>query len=107
MEATPPIPSIRSYTAGAFDNYGNEYPATLFPPINYAGFNRKENTYVANLINNSSAAEAEVVFGDFISGIKGNYVTVVMQTDGVTDNTGVKELFSVSSKYTRNNGYEQ
>jgi hypothetical protein len=30
-----------------------------------------------------------------------------MQTDGVTDNTGVKELFSVSSKYTRNNGYEQ
>ena len=107
MEATPPVPSIRSYTAGAFDNYGNEYPATLFPPINYAGFNRKENTYVANLINNSSAAEAEVVFGDFISGIKGNYVTVVMQTDGVTDSAGVKELFSVSSKYTRNNGYEQ
>ena len=98
---------IRSYTTGAFDNYGNEYPAVLNPPINYAGFNRKENTYVANLINNTPAAEAEVAFGNFISGIKGNYVTVVMQTDGVTDNTGVKELFSVSSKYTRNNGYEQ
>jgi len=98
---------IRSYTTGAFDNYGNIYPAALTPPINYAGFNRKENTYVANLINNTPAAEAEVTFGDFISGIKGHYVTVTMQTDGVTDNTGVKELFSVSSKYTRNNGYQQ
>ena len=102
-----PLVAVRSYTTGAFDNYGNIYPAALTPPINYAGFNRKENTYVANLINNTPAAEAEVTFGDFISGIKGHYVTVTMQTDGVTDNTGVKELFSVSSKYTRNNGYQQ
>mgnify|MGYP003641398909 FL=1 len=98
---------IKSYTAGAYDNYGNEYPATLSPPLNYAGFNRKENTYVANLINNSNPTEGEVAFGDQISGIKGNYVTVTMQTDGVTDDEGVKELFSVSSRYTRNNGYQQ
>ena len=98
---------IRSYTTGAFDNYGNEYPAVLNPPINYAGFNRKENTYVANLINNTLPAEAEVAFGNLISGIKGNYVTVTMQTDSVTDPNGTKELFSVSSKYTRNNGYQQ
>ena len=98
---------IRSYTTGSYDNYGNEYPATLLPPINYAGFNRKENTYVANLINNTLPAEAEVAFGNLISGIKGNYVTVTMQTDSVTDPNGTKELFSVSSKYTRNNGYQQ
>jgi hypothetical protein len=96
---------IKSYTKGAYDNYGNEYPATLYAPINYAGFNRKENRYVANIINNSSPAEAEVAFGDQISGIKGNYITVTMQTDGVTDPEGVKELFSVNSKYTRNSGY--
>jgi len=96
---------IRSYTAGAYDNYGNEYPATLYPPLNYAGFNRKENKYVANIVNNSDAAEGEVTFGDQISGVKGNYITVTMQTDGVTDTEGVKELFSVNSKYTRNNGY--
>ena len=96
---------IRSYTAGAYDNYGNEYPATLYPPLNYAGFNRKENKYVANIVNNSNPAEGEVTFGDQISGIKGNYITVTMQTDGVTDPEGVKELFSVNSKYTRNSGY--
>jgi hypothetical protein len=96
---------IKSYTTGAYDNYGNEYPATLYSPLNYAGFNRKENKYVANIINNSAAVEAEVAFGDQISGIKGNYVTITMQTDGVTDPEGVKELFSVNSKYTRNNGY--
>ena len=73
--------------------------------MNYAGFNRKENKYVANIINNSTPAEAEVAFGDQISGIKGNYITVTMQTDGVTDPEGVKELFSVNSKYTRNSGY--
>ena len=71
------------------------------------GLTEKKILTLPNLINNTSAAEAEVTFGNFISGIKGNYVTVTMQTDGVTDNTGVKELFSVSSKYTRNNGYQQ
>ena len=97
---------IRSYTTGAYDSYGNEYPATLFPPLSYAGFNRKENKYVASIINASNANEAEVAYGDQISGIKGNYVTVTMQTDSVTDNEGVKELFSVSSKYTKNSGYQ-
>jgi hypothetical protein len=97
---------IRSYTTGAYDSYGNEYPATLFPPLSYAGFNRKENKYVASIINASNPNEAEVAYGDQISGIKGNYVTVTMQTDGITDNEGVKELFSVSSKYTKNSGYQ-
>jgi len=96
---------IKSYTSGAYDNYGNEYPATLFPPLNYAGFNRKENKYVANIVNASNAAEAEVAYGDQISGIKGNYITITMQTDGVTDEENVKELFSVSSRYTKNSGY--
>ena len=96
---------IRSYTTGAYDNYGNSYPATLIPPLNYAGFNRKENKYVTNLINTSNPAEHEVAYGSVISGIKGRYMQVTMKTDGVTGPEIPKELFSASSKYIINNGY--
>jgi hypothetical protein len=90
---------IYSYNEGAYDNYGNQYPATLIPPLNRAGFNRKENKYTANLINNSPAAPGEVIFGNQMSGIKGHFSTVTMSTDTVTDFGGTKELFAVSSEY--------
>ena len=56
------------------------YQATLGttePPLPryYAGFNRKENRYVANLVNNSNASTGEILFGSEISGVKGFYVT--------------------------------
>ena len=90
--------SVLSYNQGSYDNFGHEYPTALVPPINHAGFDRKENKYVANLINESISSEREVSFGQNISGIKGFYA-VIMQTDSGTDVGGMKELFAVSSDY--------
>jgi len=91
--------TVLSYTEGAYDNYGNEYPTPLYPPINYAGFMRQENKYKANLINNSDPQEAEVSFGDSVTGIKGFYAVVTMSTDLGTDYGGYKELYAVSTEY--------
>jgi len=71
----------------------------------YAGFNRKENKYVANLLNNSLPSSGEIIFGDQMSGIKGFYGEVKMSTDAKTDPGGLKTLFSVESVYQMNNGY--
>jgi hypothetical protein len=64
-----------------------------------AGFNRKENKYVANLVNNSTASTAEVNYGSQMTGIKGYFATVKVSTDDATDPGGLKELFAVSSNY--------
>jgi len=104
------IASIYSYNEGAYDNYGNQFanldnnPITanttaLIPPINHAGFDRKENKYMANLVNNSTAAPGEVIFGNQMTGIKGYYATVKISTDTLTDPGGMKELFAASSDY--------
>ena len=90
---------IYSYNEGAYDNYGNQYPSVLIPPLNRAGFNRKENKYMANLINNSVDAVGEVRFGKQMTGIKGHFSTITMSTDTVTDYGKTKELFAVSSEY--------
>jgi len=90
---------IYSYNEGAYDNYGNQFPTQLTPPINRAGFSRKENKYMANIVNNSVVAPGEVRFGNQMSGIKGHFATVTMSTDTVTDFGGPKELFAVSSEY--------
>ena len=90
---------VYSYNQGSYDNFGNEYPTRLIPPINHAGFTRKENKYMANLINNSPAAAGEVVWGDAMTGIKGYFATIKMSTDSVTDVGGMKELFAASSQY--------
>ena len=96
---------VYSYTQGAYIQDGIQY---------YAGFNRKENLYVANLINNSPATNGEVgniqinaggVSYNAMSGIKGFYATVTISTDAVTDLGGEKELFAVSTDYVANNGY--
>jgi hypothetical protein len=71
----------------------------------YSGFNRKENKYVANIVNNSGSRQDEVIFGNSISGIKGFYTNVTMVTDQLTNLGGEKQLFSVSTNYTQNNGY--
>lgn len=98
--------TIYSYNQGAYDNYGNQYPAELIPPINRAGFNRKENKYMANIVSNSPATAGEVRFGNQMTGIKGHFVTVTMSTDNpnngiasATDYGGMKEIFAVSSEY--------
>ena len=65
----------------------------------YSGFNRKENKYVANIVNNSGSRQDEVIFGNSISGIKGFYTNVTMITDQLTNPGAEKQLFSVSTTY--------
>ena len=74
-------------------------------PRYHQGFSRKENKYVSNLVNASTAAEGEILWGDSISGIKAFYTTVKLSTDKITNFGGPKSLFSVESTYTMNNGY--
>ena len=81
---------IRSYDEGLYNEGGVPYRA---------GFNRKENKYFANLINNSVARPNEVFFGDATTGIKGYLATVKVSTDATTDPGGAKELFAVSTEF--------
>jgi hypothetical protein len=87
-------------------NYLTAY-GTTSPPLDrhQAGFNLKENKYVANLVNDSVPSEREVNFGNEISGIKGFYANVTISTDLTTDPGSEKQLFSVGSTYVFNNGY--
>ena len=97
--------SVFSYLEGSYDTSGASYPSLLNGEVFRAGFDRKENKYVANLINNSAGTNGEVHFGSEVSGIKGFYSTVKMSTDLSTDFGGEKQLFQVGSSYTINNGY--
>ena len=113
--------SVSSYYEGeyAFDANGNAItranyaaaPPTGFgtanPPVvrYHSGFDRKENCYVANIINNSSPTNGEIIFGNAISGIKGYYATATFSTDSTTDVGGAKVLFSVGAKFDSSNGY--
>ena len=85
------ILEIKSYDEGLYtDTQG--YPQR-------AGFKRKENRYVANLRNNSTAMTGEVLFGAQMSGIKGYFATVTIETDETTQLGGPKELWAAASNY--------
>jgi hypothetical protein len=104
--------SVKSYSTGEYVinpadgqpvrpvNYTGVF-GTPFPPYTKlrAGFDRKENKYVANLKNNSTARPAEIVYGQSMSGIKGQFVTVTFSVDNAVDPNGKKELFAISSNY--------
>jgi hypothetical protein len=86
---------IYSYNEGLYSSLGVQYRA---------GFNRKENKYTANIINDSEVRPGEVIFtesgfGSSISGIKGYFATAKIQTDSTTNLGGAKELFAVSTNY--------
>ncbi len=84
------INTIKSYVEGAYIENGIIYRA---------GFNLKENRYVANVINNTPAQIGEVIFGAEASGIKGYYTIVKVQTDETTAPGQMKELYSVGTDY--------
>jgi hypothetical protein len=98
---------ILSYVEGAYDSAvpPNTGTSAIVQPIFRVGFNRKENKYCANVVNNTAVSEGEILFGRQMSGIKGFYAVVKMSTDSVTDPGNYKELFAVSSNYTFANGY--
>jgi len=84
-------PTVYSYDEGVYTEGGVKYRV---------GFNRKENKYHANLVNNTLARQEEVLFGNSMTGIKGYFSTVTVSTDATTDPGGLKELFAVSSNYS-------
>ena len=92
---------IRSYVEGAYDGAGNigtsANPANQ--PLLRAGFDRKENRYVANFVNSSTQAPGEVIFGNKVSGLKGYYLDITFSTDNSTDPGGMKELYSIGVNY--------
>ena len=81
---------VKSYLEGQYQDQGITF---------YAGFDRKENHYVANFVNNSVERPQEILYGADMSGIKGYFTTITFQTDATTQPGGEKELFSVSSNY--------
>ena len=84
--------SILSYQEGLYTD-----PITGQPLR--AGFSRKENRYVANLVSASPAAAGEVIYGVDMTGIKGYFATVKVETDATTQLGGAKELWSSGSSY--------
>ena len=65
-----------------------------------AGFDRKQNKYMAVIPNNTQTPiMGEVVFGNSMTGIKAYYATVTMKTDLTTNPGGLKELFAVGTTF--------
>ncbi len=86
--------SVPSYFEGLYTD-----PVTNIPY--HQGFDRKQNTYMAALINDSGPRQGEVIFdGASSTGIKAFYANVIMRTDGTTDPGGQKQLFTVGSQYS-------
>ena len=87
---TDNIGKIKSYYEGQYVEDG---------VTRRAGFNKKENRYVANVVNNSAAQVGEVLIGGESSGIKGYFTTVKIKTDATTAPGETKELFAVGTEY--------
>ncbi len=94
------INSIKSYDEGLY------YDAQGFPQR--AGFARKENLYVANLVENNAIRPDQVLWQStgaqiesVVSGTKGYYATVKISTDDSTDLGGLKELWSVGTTFVK------
>jgi len=80
---------IRSYLEGKYtDSFGNVF---------HAGFDRKENLYVSEILNSQGDIPGQVLTNNSMTGLKGFFVTVSMSTDATTDVGGEKELWSVGS----------
>ena len=105
---------VKSFLEGSYDSAvpPNTGSSAVVYPIYHAGFDIKENRYVAGIrktVNQKLASTmnipGQVILGRSQHGIKGYYSTVVVSTDSTTDAGGLKELFSVSADYNITNGY--
>ena len=92
VQSNDDILSIKSYDEGSYVDANTGYTLR-------AGFDRKENRYVANLRNNSTAMAGEILFGAQMSGIKGYFATVKIETDDTTQLGGPKELWAAASNF--------
>ena len=85
---------IRSYNEGLYVDPNSGFPQRV-------GFDRKENLYVANIINLSSATEGEVIQGSLLTGIKGYLANVQISVDTSTNVGGAKEIWSVGTTFVQ------
>jgi hypothetical protein len=69
--------------------------------IHHAGFDRKENLYVSELINASLTRPDEVISGVNTTGIKGYFANITLATDNTTDPQGKKILWGVGSNFVQ------
>lgn len=84
---------IYSYDEGSYFENNIQYRA---------GFDRKQNRYLAAIKNNSTKPLAgQVLIGPNNTGLKAYYATVTMKTDNTTNRGGLKELFAVGATYGR------
>lgn len=97
---------VYSYLEGRYEFHtpNNTGILAIQPPYEYAGFTRKENKYMAALVQKTSDSNypprpGEVIFGNQMSGIKGYFATVQISTDTITQPGGEKEIFSVASNF--------
>jgi hypothetical protein len=97
---------VYSYLEGRYESHTPNNTGLLAtqPPYEYAGFNRKENKYMAALVqkqtdSNYPPRPGEVIFGNKMSGIKGYFATVQISTDSITEIGSEKEIFSVASNF--------
>jgi hypothetical protein len=106
---------VLSYLEGSYDSAPtpNTGASASQYPIYHAGFDIKENKYVAPLQKSFSTTSTpgqvlvnlNPAFAQPTLGLKGYFITVTMSTDAATDAGGEKELFAVSSEYNPINGY--
>ena len=90
------------------DLNGVYYTDTAYPIAEYdisnqdlliSAFKKQNSSYVANIINETSAKANEVIHGETMSGVKGMYMVVDMSTSS----TEYKELFTITSNFNINN----
>tara|TARA_R100000935_G_scaffold58702_1_gene97140 strand:- start:2084 stop:4075 length:1992 start_codon:yes stop_codon:yes gene_type:complete len=85
---------IYSYEKGLYIDPTNGFPQR-------AGFDRKENLYVAKINNKSSIRVNEVLGGNQVSGVKGYLLNAVINIDNQTNVGGPKEIWSVGTTFVQ------
>ncbi len=86
--------TIRSFNEGLYVDPNSGYPQR-------AGFDRKENLYVAKIQNQSSIGFQEVLPGNSLTGIKGYLMNVQLNVDSSTDVGGPKEIWSIGTTFVQ------
>jgi hypothetical protein len=83
---------ISSFNEGLYIDPNSGYPKR-------AGFERKENLFVANINNQSRINFEEIIGGSLLTGLKGYLMTVTMNVDTSTNVGGKKSLWSVGTTF--------
>tara|TARA_R110000787_G_scaffold187082_1_gene298827 strand:- start:144 stop:2102 length:1959 start_codon:yes stop_codon:yes gene_type:complete len=84
--------SIKSFNEGLYVDPNSGYPQR-------AGFDRKENLYVAEIQNQSNVGFQEVLPGSSLTGIKGYLININLNVDSSTNLGGPKEIWSVGTTF--------